>query len=171
VIRRGLVWVGASTWRVVLTFVANIVLSGWIYALLEGEGPIEGPWWAVVTGSTVGYGDQYPVTTAGRVVAVYVIGSSLLLVALLTARLTSDVLHDPHIFSDSEQKLLDAHTRAQTAILAAVAERAGIDVRAMPEYAEARRLEFEVERERQQQTGSGTAHGTAPGGPREETGS
>ena len=47
-------------------------------------------WWAVVTVATVGYGDYYPVTTVGRLIAIFMmlsgIGVFLLLVSTLAQR-------------------------------------------------------------------------------------
>jgi voltage-gated potassium channel len=40
-------------------------------------------WWAVVTISTVGYGDYYPVTAVGRIVAVFVMFSGIGIFVLL----------------------------------------------------------------------------------------
>ncbi len=41
-------------------------------------------WWAVVTITTVGYGDYYPVTTIGRIIAVLVMFSGIgIVVAML----------------------------------------------------------------------------------------
>lgn len=40
-------------------------------------------WWAICTIATVGYGDYYPVTAAGRIVAVFVMLSGIGIFALL----------------------------------------------------------------------------------------
>ena len=52
-------------------------------------GMFEGVYWAIVTASTVGYGDKAPVKYAGRVVAMLVIIISLPMFALFTAELAS----------------------------------------------------------------------------------
>ena len=49
----------------------------------------DGLYWAVVTMTTVGYGDKTPKTTSGRVVAIFWMLSSLVLVSLLSTSLVS----------------------------------------------------------------------------------
>jgi voltage-gated potassium channel len=46
-------------------------------------------WWAVVTVTTVGYGDKYPVTAAGRGVAVVLMLTGIGLVGVLSASIAS----------------------------------------------------------------------------------
>jgi len=48
----------------------------------------DGLWWAFVTLTTVGYGDVYPITTAGRIVAVFTMIFGIALYSLLVANLT-----------------------------------------------------------------------------------
>ncbi len=45
----------------------------------------DGVWWAIVTVTTVGYGDTYPHTTAGRIIAIVVMLVGIGFVAILTA--------------------------------------------------------------------------------------
>jgi voltage-gated potassium channel len=46
-------------------------------------------WWAVVTVTTVGYGDKFPVTAAGRGVAVVLMLVGIGLIGVLTATVSS----------------------------------------------------------------------------------
>ncbi|WP_009959259.1 ion transporter [Verrucomicrobium spinosum] len=49
-------------------------------------------WWAVVTMTTVGYGDHYPVTPEGRMVAAFLMITGIGLFGSLTAYLSSNLL-------------------------------------------------------------------------------
>lgn len=46
-------------------------------------------WWALITMTTVGYGDKYPITTGGRVVGVFVAFSGVALLSIFTATISS----------------------------------------------------------------------------------
>ena len=48
----------------------------------------DGLWWAFVTLTTVGYGDIYPVTSAGRVIAVFTMIFGITIYSLIIANLT-----------------------------------------------------------------------------------
>ena len=69
-----------------------MVLGGLIVIYLE-TGPItekETPfWWAIVTMTTVGYGDFFPTTPEGRFFAVIIMFAGISLVSLLTATISS----------------------------------------------------------------------------------
>lgn len=49
----------------------------------------EAAWWAIVTITTVGYGDLYPVTTTGRLIAVGLMIGGIALLGIVTATLAS----------------------------------------------------------------------------------
>jgi len=69
-----------------------MVIGGFIVIYLE-TGPIteqETPfWWAIVTMTTVGYGDFFPTTPEGRFFAVIIMFAGISLVSLLTATISS----------------------------------------------------------------------------------
>lgn len=76
-----------------------LVLALWVgcsltYAVLEDKGPIEGLWWGIVTGSTVGYGDFYPATTAGRAVGAVLIVSMLVFVPIAIGHVIANLVLD-----------------------------------------------------------------------------
>ncbi len=63
-------------------------------------------WWAIVTLTTVGYGDYSPETVAGRWVAVFVMAGGLGSVAILTG-LLADEIREARIHDRDETPELD----------------------------------------------------------------
>ena len=49
----------------------------------------ESIWWAIVTVTTVGYGDYYPVTVPGKIVATFIMAIGIITVAVITAQVAS----------------------------------------------------------------------------------
>ncbi len=71
-----------------------IFLFGYLFYVSEPDvrNLGDGIWWALVTITTVGYGDITPVTTLGRVVASSLMLLGLGLIATITAIVSDDVL-------------------------------------------------------------------------------
>lgn len=75
-----------------------------------GRGLFEGIYWAVVTASSVGYGDFIPKTTRGKLLSILIIIVSLPLMAVVIASVASDItLHGLRGFIDGPQDLAGKH--------------------------------------------------------------
>jgi hypothetical protein len=83
--------------------VVDLVGCGVAYAVIESHDVIKGLWWAVVTGFTVGYGDTFPETTAGRGLGAFLIISMFVLALCLGAQITSRLIEDHDEFTHAEQ--------------------------------------------------------------------
>jgi len=57
-------------------------------------------WWAIVTITTVGYGDMYPVTAAGRVIGVFVMAAGVGIIGALASILASILIPQPEPAQD-----------------------------------------------------------------------
>jgi voltage-gated potassium channel len=85
-----------SLFRVLIAAFATLVLGAWLVLLFErnakGSNIHNYPdalWWGIVTVTTVGYGDRFPVTAGGRVVAVILMLVGIGLIGVLTATVAS----------------------------------------------------------------------------------
>ena len=84
-IRNSFFQVGAGLFIVMLigVFISMYLEAG---EITEKETPF---WWAIVTMTTVGYGDFSPTTPQGRLFAVFIMFAGIALVSLLTASISS----------------------------------------------------------------------------------
>jgi len=82
--------------RVLIAAAGTLVIGAWLVLLFEehakGSNIHNYPdalWWAIVTVTTVGYGDRFPVTGGGRTVAVILMLVGIGLIGVLTATVAS----------------------------------------------------------------------------------
>ena len=84
----------------VLLFVASIS-----YSLFEKKNLLDSLWWALITSTTVGYGDFYPASLGGRVTAIVLLLIMILfLIPMITASFASKLIVNRDAFTHEEQE-------------------------------------------------------------------
>lgn len=62
-------------------------------------------WWAFMTFTTVGYGDQYPHTLVGRMAGMFLVFTAVFVaVPAITAIISTKLIGDEHLFTHEEQE-------------------------------------------------------------------
>ena len=99
--------------EIIAYYLAILAVSAGLFAYFEDKTLLESLWWACVTALTIGYGDLYPVTTAGKLVAVFLMHAvPLFIIPLIVARLLLTVIEDHNQFSHDEQEIIKADIAA-----------------------------------------------------------
>ncbi|WP_203657138.1 ion channel [Demequina activiva] len=115
--------------RTMQAVVISVVLLLWIgsVAVLSAEGEVEDSaidnfgdalWWAIVTVTTVGYGDFSPVSITGRIVAVIMMLLGIALIGVVTASVAAWFVSVTSGEGDreEEQREVDRHSELQERI-------------------------------------------------------
>ncbi len=99
--------------EIICYYVFVLSLSGVLFAYFEDKPLFESFWWACVTGLTIGYGDMYPVTVGGKIVAIGLMHIvPLIIIPLIVARLLTSVIEDKNQFGHEEQEQMKADLKA-----------------------------------------------------------
>jgi len=127
---RVLVWLANSPKLLMASYGVLIVLCGLLYRVFEADVSVgDALWWALVTASTVGYGDISPKSWQARTMAALLISLMVLVVVpLITAHFASKLIVDTDAFRHEEQEELKQNLRRTRALLEALAEREGVTV-------------------------------------------
>lgn len=101
-----------SLFRVLIAASATLVLGAWMVLLFEENASSSditnfptALWWAIVTVTTVGYGDKVPMTGGGRIVAAILMLVGIGLIGVLTATVASVFIKE---HTDSNKEALKA---------------------------------------------------------------
>lgn len=111
------VYVAGAT-AVLISFAALAALDaerGAEGANIDGYG--DALWWAMTTVSTVGYGDRYPVTGQGRLVAAALMVGGIALIGVVTASLASWLIDRVKAVEEHSSQVTRADLAAMTAQL------------------------------------------------------
>ncbi len=114
---------GAIRGRVIVYTISSTVLLIYVasLAMLEEERYVpessitnlgDALWWSFTTITTVGYGDQEPVTTVGRLIAVVLMIGGISLIGLVTATLASWIVERVAEEDATKQAATAAHIEA-----------------------------------------------------------
>ncbi len=96
-----------SPYRLMALFLATVALASLCYAFLEGAPLGDSVYWAVVTMTTLGYGDLSPSTGVGKTMTGGLITFTVfILIPTITANVSAWLIVNRDTFTDDEQEAI-----------------------------------------------------------------
>jgi voltage-gated potassium channel len=86
----------------------------------KGVSTWDGVWWAITTMTTVGYGDEYPVTTLGRILAMALMVVGIGFIAVLTGAVAERFLATR--IEETQEEVTEEFEQAEAGVLAELHE-------------------------------------------------
>ena len=121
---RSILYLSCAVFLIVLAFGVSMTATERNDTNANIKSLSDGLWWAVVTVSTVGYGDKFPVSNSGRVIASGLMFIGVALFSILTATLaTSFVARSAASDSDQLERIHDRLERIEQNQLSSTAGR------------------------------------------------
>lgn len=108
-------WVAQITIYAFLTLLTLLMIGGITFYIVESgnnpdvNDPFDGLWWVIVTSTTVGYGDIFPITETGRMIAVFIMFTGYALIAVFTASVTGIIITTRKNFKEELLSLLSKY--------------------------------------------------------------
>ncbi len=97
----------------VVAFVVLMATASVLYGIFEDAAILNSLYWAVVTATTLGYGDFSPHSNAGKVLTSALIRSTVFLfIPTITANLASKLIVDRDAFTHEEQEEIKSTLQA-----------------------------------------------------------
>ncbi len=97
--------------RIFLIFFVAGIIAVTTFSLVEGQNWLDSLYWMSTTSTTTGYGDIAPKKELGKLLTSLFMHAWYILGAIFLANLVANVLYDPHIWSDAEQRAMSAAMR------------------------------------------------------------
>lgn len=93
--------------------VVIICVSAWLFSIVEHQSLSQAMWWAVTTATTVGYGDDFPKTGLGKVIATALMFGGVGFIGLLTSQITEFFTDRATVTTTNEPTMQDLSNQIQ----------------------------------------------------------
>lgn len=99
-------------WILLAAYLSSLVIGAFIFSALENRNMVDSIYWAVVSGTSTGFGDVTPHTDAGKLfVAGYLLWTIPVMASLITAFIVEHLRQDPNTFTHAEQEEILSYIR------------------------------------------------------------